>query len=142
MSKEGPDSEVVMAVGTKQAKEDSISKAPKKGDKVIPITKESYLKFLGQLLREHYNSIKETGFASDESQQFLNGYLTAARTLHAVYQKELNDFAEKIHFEIFNMTIHERKKSLRDKPDLNQADPSEEELDIPTYKRKGIRLKF
>jgi hypothetical protein len=106
------------------------------------MTKEGYLKFLGQLLREHYNSIKETGSASAESEQFLNGYLTAARLLHAVYQKELNEFAEKIHFEIFNMSIDERKKSSRDKPDLNQPDLSEEELDIPTYKRKGIRLKF
>lgn len=99
------------------------------------MTKEGYLRFLGQLLREHYNSIKETGSASAESQQFLNGYLTAARTLHAVYQKELNDFAEKIHFEVFNMTIEGRKKTL-------PIELSEDELDIPAYKRKGIRLKF
>lgn len=99
------------------------------------MTKDGYLKFLGQLLREHYNTIKETGSAPSDSQQFLNGYLTAARTLHAVYQKELNDFAEKVHFEVFNMTIEERKKTL-------QTEPSEDELDIPTYKRKGIRLKF
>ena len=99
------------------------------------MTKEGYLKFLGQPLREHYNSIKENGSASAESQQFLNGYLTAARTLHAVYQRGLNDYAEKIHFEIFNMTIEERKKAM-------PVALSEEELDIPTYVRKGIRLKF
>lgn len=106
------------------------------------MTKDGYLKFLGQLLREHYDTIKETGSAPPESEQFLNGYLTAARTLHAVYQKELNDFAEKIHFEVFNMSINERKKTAQAKPDLNQPDLSEEDLDIPTYKRKGIRLKF
>jgi hypothetical protein len=100
------------------------------------MTKEGYLKFLGQLLREHYNSIKETGSASGDSQQFINGYLTAARTLNAVYQKELNDYAEGIHFEIFHMTIEQRRKSSN-KPDVN-----EDKLDIPTYKRKGVKLKF
>ena len=62
------------------------------------MTKDIYLNFLGQLLREHYNSIKETGSAPSESQQFINGYLTAARKLNAAYQKELNDYIEKIHY--------------------------------------------
>ena len=99
------------------------------------MTKDAYLKFLEQLLREHYTTIKGTGSVPPNSQQFLNGYLTAARVLHAVYQKELNECAEKIHFEIFNMTIEERKKT-------SPIELSEEELDIPTYMRKGIRLKF
>ena len=113
------------------------------------MTKDIYLNFLGQLLREHYNSIKETGSVSSDSQQFINGYLTAARRLNAVYQKELNDYTERIHFEIFNMTIEERKKSLQIKPDLsddeleNPVEPSipEDEIDIPAYKRKGVKLK-
>jgi hypothetical protein len=100
------------------------------------MTKEGYLNFLGQLLREHYNSIRETGSASSDSQQFINGYLTAARTLNAVYQKELNDYAERIHFEVFHMTIDQRRKSL------NMPDVNENDLDIPTYKRKGVKLKF
>jgi len=115
------------------------------------MTKDIYLNFLGQLLREHYNSIKKTGSASSDSQQFINGYLTAARRLNAVYQKELNDYAERIHFEVFNMTIEERKKSLQIKPEIsednleNPVEPglSEEyDLDIPTFKRKGVKLKF
>jgi hypothetical protein len=114
------------------------------------MTKEIYLNFLGQLLREHYNSIKETGSASSDSQQFINGYLTAARRLNAVYQKELNDYTERIHYEVFNMTIEERLKSLQIKPDLSEDEPenpvkaglSEDELDVPAYKRKGVKLKF
>jgi hypothetical protein len=101
------------------------------------MTKEGYLKFLGQLLREHYSHYKETGSESSDSKQFLNGYLTAARTLNAVYQKELTDYIERIHFEIFHMTIEERKKSLQLPPD-----PTEEELEVPAYKRKGIHLRF
>jgi hypothetical protein len=100
------------------------------------MTKESYLKVLGQILREHYRIIKETGISSPERQYFIDGYLTAARTLNAVYQKELNDYAERVHFEVFGMTIDQRKKSLN-KPDVN-----EDEIEIPTYKRKGVKLKF
>jgi len=115
------------------------------------MTKDIYLNFLGQLLRENYNSIKATGSASSDSQQFINGYLTAARRLNAVFQKELNDYTERIHFEVFNMTIEERKKSLPIKPDPSEDEPEnpdklglseEDELDVPAYKRKGINLKF
>jgi hypothetical protein len=115
------------------------------------MTKDIYLNFLGQLLREHYKSIKETGSVSSDSQQFINGYLTAARRLNAVYQKELNDYTERIHFEVFNMTIEERKKLLPIKPDLSEDElenpvkpglSEEDELDIPTFKRKGLKLKF
>jgi hypothetical protein len=114
------------------------------------MTKDIYLNFLGQLLREHYKSIKETGSASSDSEQYINGYLTAARKLNAVYQKELNDYTERIHYEVFNMTIEERKKSLQIKPDLSEDElenpvkpgQPEDELDVPAYKRKGIKLKF
>ena len=115
------------------------------------MTKDIYLNFLGQLLREHYNTINETGSASLDSQQFINGYLTAARKLNAVYQKELNDYTERIHFEVFNMTIEQRKKSVQIKPDTSEDEPEnsvksglseEDELDVPAYKRKGIKLKF
>lgn len=72
------------------------------------MSKEGYLKQLGVLLREHYGIIKETGSTSSERQHFIDGYLTAARTLKAVYQKELNDYIERVHFEMFGMTIEER----------------------------------
>lgn len=101
------------------------------------MSKEGYFKFLGQLLREHYTNFKETGVDPRDSKQFISGYLTAARILNAVYQKELTDYMERVHFDIFHMTIAERKKSFEEKPDL-----SEDEIEIPTFKRKGIRLKF
>jgi hypothetical protein len=80
------------------------------------------------------------------------GIRTAARRLNALYQKELNDFAEVIHFEVFNMTVAERKRSELAKPDPSEKDElenpdepvlsEEDELDVPAYKRKGIKLKF
>lgn len=126
-------------------------------------TKEIYMNFLGKLLREHYKSIKETGSASSDSHQFITGYLTAARKLNAVFQKELNDYTDRIHYEVFNMTIEQRNKSLpiepelpedkiederelpEDEPDEDPVKPAlseEDELDIPAYKRKGVKLKF
>jgi hypothetical protein len=116
------------------------------------MTKDIYLNFLGKLLREHYNSIKETGTAPSDSEQFINGYMTAARKLNAFYQKDLKDYIERIHYEIFNMTIEERKKSLQIKPDLSEEEPEpenpvetglseEDTFDIPTYQRKGLKLK-
>lgn len=101
------------------------------------MTKEAYLKFLGQILREHYNSIKDSGVTSSDSQEFINGYLTAARTLNAIYQKDLKDYVERIHVEVFGMTIDERKKLA-----APQSEISGDELDIPAYKRKGVKLKF
>jgi hypothetical protein len=100
------------------------------------MTKEGYLKFLGQILREHYNIIKDTGTTLPERQHFIDGYLTAARTLNAVYQKDLKDYVERIHFDVFGMTVDQRKKSL------NTDNMNENELEIPTYKRKGVKVNF
>ena len=100
------------------------------------MTKENYLKGLGDLLRQHYGILKETGTISRDHKHFIDGYLTAARTLNAVYQKDLNDYIERVHFEVFGMTIAERKKR-ESMPDLSEAD-----LEIPAYKRQGIKIKF
>lgn len=97
----------------------------------------NYFKLLGDLLREYYHDINSKGIPSPEREQFINGYLTGARTLNAVYQKDLTDYIETIHFEFFHMTIDERKKTLPVNPD-----PSEDELEIPAFKRKGVKLKF
>jgi hypothetical protein len=100
------------------------------------MTKQGYLNFLGQLLREHYNNIKDTGAALPDRENFINGYLTASRTLNAVYQKELTDYIERVHLDVFGMTVDQRKKSL------NTPAVNEDELEIPAYRRKGIKLKF
>jgi hypothetical protein len=69
--------------------------------------------------------------------------------LRGIHPERLNDCAERIHFEVFHMTIEERRKSLQIKPDLSEDEPEnpvkpglpEDELDIPAYKRKGGKLK-
>lgn len=99
------------------------------------INTNSYLDLLEELLRGYYSVIKETGTSSQERRHYINGYMTAARVLNAVYQKDLKDRAERVHAEIFHMTIEERKKSEKTKPDV-----SENDMDLPAYKRKGIKL--
>jgi hypothetical protein len=126
------------------------------------INKNKFFELLGDLLREFYSDMKDSGIPSVEREQFINGYLTAARTLDAVFKKEMMDYIEKIHFEIFHMTVEERRKSLPAKTDLSEDEPetpikdqpgdeletsakselSEDELEVPAYKRKGIKLKF
>ncbi len=99
--------------------------------------KEIYLDELCKLLREHYEIMKDTGISSQEHKHFIEGFMAAARTLHAVYQKELQDCIEKAHFETFGMTVADRQKqqSAPQKSDLLESD-----IDIPTYKRKGFTL--
>lgn len=80
---------------------------------------------------------KENGFESKESKLFIEGYMTAARTLNAVFKKELTDYVDRIHFEFFHMTIEERRKTEQLPPD-----PTDDEIEIPAYQRKGDRLKF
>jgi hypothetical protein len=101
------------------------------------INTNNFFKRLGELLREYYHDIKNTGTLSPEREHFINGYLTAARTLNAVYQKDLADYVERIHFEIFGMTIDQRQKSLP-----VQSNIAGDALEVPAFKRKGIRLKF
>jgi hypothetical protein len=127
------------------------------------INKNNFFELLGDLLCEFYNDMKDSGIPSVEREQFINGYLTAARTLDVVFKKEMMDYIEKIHFEIFRMTVEERRKSLQVKPDQSEEEPeisvepdlpgeeieisaksalSDDELEVPAYKRKGIKLQF
>jgi len=125
------------------------------------ISKNNFFDLFGKLLREFYKDLKDSGIPSVEREQFINGYMTAARTLNAVFKKEMNDYIEKIHFEVFHMTVEERKKSSKNKPDQSEKEPetpvkpdpleeelgtpvkseiSDDELEEPTYRRKGIKL--
>jgi hypothetical protein len=127
------------------------------------ISKNNFFDLLGKLLREFYKDMKDSGIPSVEREQFIHGYMTAARTLNAVFKKEMKDYIDKIHFEVFHMTVAERTKALQVKPDQSQEefsipmkpDPhvedletpvkfeiSDDEFEVPTYKRKGIKLKF
>ena len=49
--------------------------------------KENYLKLLGQLLRDHYRAIKDTGIESQEQKQFINGYLAASKAVETTFGK-------------------------------------------------------
>jgi len=99
------------------------------------INKERYISVLSQLLNDYYEKIKRTGFAAEESKQYIDGYLTAARALDLFKYEELKDIIEKVHLKAFGKTIQERRLS-----ELSEASPDDEFLKIPTYIREGMSL--
>ncbi|HQN57750.1 MAG TPA: hypothetical protein PLR24_10970 [Saprospiraceae bacterium] len=101
------------------------------------INKKQYLDILQYILSEHYNIMHSTNKIMQDRQQFIDGYITAAMALDAFDRKELQTFMEKIHFEVFGMTIKER---LRTKTFENGT--ADDFLAVPAYIRKGIELAF
>ena len=99
------------------------------------INKKRYTEILLQLLNEHYSEIKKRGSASDDRQQYIDGYLTAARALDAFDYDDLKEIIDNIHFNTFGKTIEERRKA-----GLNDRLIDEKNLAIPTYVRDRIVL--
>lgn len=99
------------------------------------INKDRYVALLTKTLNEHYNAIKKKAIDYKDRQQYIDGYLTAARALDAFNYEELEEIIGKIHFEAFGKTVEERRRS-----GLIKSSSDEESLDIPTFIRKGILL--
>lgn len=104
---------------------------------MTPINKERYLGLLENILSEHYRIIKDTGIITIDRQQYIDGYLTAVRALDAIDYDELKTFIEKVHFEVFGMSIEERRTKIKVKPGT-----AEDDLEIPAYVRQGTNLEF
>jgi hypothetical protein len=100
------------------------------------INKDRYIGILAQTLNEHYDEIKRKNVGSKDRQQYIDGYLTAARAPDVFDYEELKDLIDKIHFEAFGKTIEERRRS-----ELVKSGSDDDSLDIPTYIRKNIILK-
>lgn len=101
------------------------------------INKNQYLEILQYTLSEHYNIMHSTNKILQDRQQFIDGYITAAMALDAFDQKELQDFMEKIHFEVFGMTIKERQQTR-----TFENGTADDFLAVPAYIRKGVALAF
>ncbi|OPY81946.1 MAG: hypothetical protein A4E71_03349 [Smithella sp. PtaU1.Bin162] len=99
------------------------------------INKKRYKEVLSKLLNEHYEEIKKKHSGSKDRQQYINGYLTAARALGAFDYDELKEIIDNVHFNAFGKTIEERQKS-----ELSSYSLDENILAIPTYIREGILL--
>lgn len=98
------------------------------------MNKKRYTEVLVRILEDHYNDIKKES-GSNNRQQYIDGYMTAARALDAFSFDELKKIIDETHFKVFGKTVLERKRSETDKSsqDINS-------LDIPTYIREGISL--
>ena len=99
------------------------------------MNKKRYTEVLVRILEDHYNDIKMKKSGSKGRQQYIDGYMTAARALDAFSFDELKKIIDETHFKVFGKTVLERKRSEADKSfqDINS-------LDIPTYIREGISL--
>ena len=99
------------------------------------INKQRYIDILAQVLNEHYDEIKRKNTESKDRQQYIDGYLTAARALEALDYEELKEIIDKIHFAAFGKTIEQRRQS-----ELVISSSADDSLDIPTFIRQGISL--
>ena len=99
------------------------------------LNKKRYIEILSQFLNKHYDDIKRKSADAKESEQYITGYLTAARTLSVFDYKELKEIIDKIHFDAFGKTIEERHKS-----ELSESSSGNDNLDVPTFIREGISL--
>ena len=101
------------------------------------IDKDRYLNNLKILLREKYTYLKSKEETPSDLKQYLEGYLTAARTLDAVSYVEIKAVIDEAHYEIFGKSIEERRLAEL-YASVPQGDP--DDLDIPTWIRRGVRL--
>lgn len=100
------------------------------------INKKRYMEVLTRILNEHYNDIKKKNATGlKERQQYIDGYLAAARALDVYSYDELKQIIDKIHFETFGKTIEERRKS-----EISANSSSNDSLKIPTFIRERISL--
>lgn len=101
------------------------------------INKDRYLGILQDTLKEHYNIMNITNKVFPERQQFIEGYITAAVALDVFDRKELTDFIEKLHFDVFGMTVSERQCT---RTFINGTD--DDYLKVAAYIKKGVKLDF
>lgn len=99
------------------------------------INKQRYIEMLTQVLNEHYDEIKRKDKGSKDRQQYIDGYLIAARALEVFDYEELKEIIDKIHFAAFGKTVEQSRRS-----ELIISSSDDNSLDIPTFIRKGILL--
>lgn len=99
------------------------------------MNKERYIEVLKRILSDHYNDIKRKNSGSKERQQYIDGYLTAARALDVFNFDELKEVIDETHFKVFGKTIQERRIS-----EANKSYQNNNSLNIPTFIREGISL--
>ncbi len=92
--------------------------------------KERYKEVLTRILSDYYNDVKLKKSESKERQQFIDGYMIAARALDIFSFKELKVIVDEIHFKVFGKTIQERRLS-----EDNNTGQNSNFFNIPTYIR-------
>jgi hypothetical protein len=97
------------------------------------INKTEFLKLVEEQLSNIFKQV-QVGNKPDKQKYRTEGFMQAGRILGLVNEEELTKLMEKLHFEIFEMTIKEREQK---KLELNQKiqEDDYEMLDVPTFIR-------
>jgi len=101
------------------------------------INKDRYLGILQDTLKEHYNIMNTTNKVFPDRQQFIDGYITAAVALDVFDHNELADFIERLHYDVFGMTIKERQQTR-----TFEHGTDDDYLKVAAYIRNGVALEL
>lgn len=93
-----------------------------------------YMDHLSSLLREIYGLMKKNGKISERQEAFANGVMAAGKYVGVTHQ-ELEALIEKLNYEVFGMSVEQRKKAQRESAPAKSTD-----LDEPTFIRWGKKL--
>ncbi|WP_211828935.1 hypothetical protein [Kistimonas asteriae] len=96
-----------------------------------------YWQKLEELLREYYTIIHTINKVSERQEQYIQGFLAAGRYLGIVTEAEQMTVIEGVHHDIFGESVEQRKSSQRTRPAS-----SEDYYNVPTWLRKGVKLRF
>ncbi len=96
-----------------------------------------YWQKLEDLLREYYTIIRTINKVSERQEQYIQGFLAAGRYLGVVTEAEQMAVIERVHHDIFGESVEQRKTSRRNRPAS-----SEDYYNVPTWLRKGVKLRF
>ena len=101
------------------------------------MNKFEFLKHVEKQLSEVFKQV-QIGNRPDKQKYRTEGFMQAGRVLGIVNELELNELMEKVHIDVFGMTIKEReKKKLEMQKQLEESDFAE--LDIPTFVRDMLK---
>ena len=103
------------------------------------MNKIEFLKHVEQQLSEVFKQV-QIGNRPDKQKYRTEGFMQAGRVLGIVDESELKELMEKVHLDVFGMTITEREKiKIEMQKQLEESDFAE--LDVPTFVRDMIKKK-
>ena len=97
---------------------------------------ERFFEHLRKLLKESYWILKQKKAIPKDRKAYIDGFMLAGR-IFGVGHKELKAALEDVNYEVFGMSIEERKKKFTGEPSYDEDD-----YQVPAYIRKGKKIEI